>query len=143
MKRIGVDVGGTFTDLILVDEAAGRIAVDKVPSTPSDPSIAVVEGVRQVCEKAGTALEAIDLLLHGTTVATNIAIEHKGAEVGLITTEGFRDILHIARHKKPYIFHCSRICLGRRGAGQAPPPPHRQGARNRPERRGDRALGRG
>ncbi len=104
MKRIGVDVGGTFTDLILVDEAAGQIAVDKIPSTPNDPSIAVVEGVRQVCEKAGTALEAIDLLLHGTTVATNIALEHKGAEVGLITTEGFRDILHIARHKKPYNF---------------------------------------
>ena len=104
MKRIGVDVGGTFTDLILVDEAAGQIAVDKVPSTPNDPSIAVVEGVRQVCEKAGTVLEAIDLLLHGTTVATNIALEHKGAEVGLITTEGFRDILHIARHKKPYNF---------------------------------------
>ena len=104
MKRIGVDVGGTFTDLILVDEVAGKISVDKVPSTPSDPSIAVVAGVRQVCEKAGTALEDIDLLLHGTTVATNIALEHKGAEVGLITTEGFRDILHIARHKKPYNF---------------------------------------
>ena len=104
MKRIGVDVGGTFTDLILVDEAAGRISVDKVPSTPSDPSLAVVEGVRQVCEKAGTALDAVDLLLHGTTVATNIALEYKGAEVGLITTEGFRDILHIARHKKPYNF---------------------------------------
>jgi N-methylhydantoinase A/oxoprolinase/acetone carboxylase beta subunit len=68
MKRIGVDVGGTFTDLILVDEAAGRISVDKVPSTPSDPSLA---GVRQVCEKAGTTFEAVDLLLHGTTVAMN------------------------------------------------------------------------
>jgi 5-oxoprolinase (ATP-hydrolysing) len=104
MKRIGVDVGGTFTDLILVDEALGRISVDKIPSTPSDPSLAVVAGVRQVCEKAGIALEAVDLLLHGTTVATNIALEHKGAEVGLITTEGFRDILHIARHKKPFNF---------------------------------------
>ena len=104
MKRIGVDVGGTFTDLILVDEVEGKISVDKVPSTPDDPSIAVVAGVRQVCEEAGIALESVDLLLHGTTVATNIALEHKGAEVGLITTEGFRDILHIARHKKPHNF---------------------------------------
>ena len=104
MRRIGVDVGGTFTDLILVDEAAGAITVDKVPSTPDDPARAVMTGVDALCGKAGVSLEAVDLLLHGTTVATNIAIEHKGAEVGLITTEGFRDILHIARHKKPHNF---------------------------------------
>ena len=104
MRRIGVDVGGTFTDLILVDEAAGAITVDKVPSTPDDPARAVMTGVDALCGKAGTSLEAVDLLLHGTTVATNIALEHKGAEVGLITTEGFRDILHIARHKKPHNF---------------------------------------
>ena len=104
MRRIGVDVGGTFTDLILIDEAAGAITVDKVPSTPDDPARAVMTGVDTLCGKAGVSLEAVDLLLHGTTVATNIAIEHKGAEVGLITTEGFRDILHIARHKKPHNF---------------------------------------
>ncbi len=104
MRRIGVDVGGTFTDLILVDEAAGGITVDKVPSTPDDPARAVMTGVEALCGKAGVGLEAVDLLLHGTTVATNIALEHKGAEVGLITTEGFRDILHIARHKKPHNF---------------------------------------
>ena len=104
MRRIGVDVGGTFTDLILIDEGAGAITVDKVPSTPDDPARAVMTGVDALCEKAGVSLPAVDLLLHGTTVATNIAIEHKGAEVGLITTEGFRDILHIARHKKPHNF---------------------------------------
>jgi 5-oxoprolinase (ATP-hydrolysing) len=104
MKRIGVDVGGTFTDLILIDEADGQITVDKVPSTPDNPARAVLTGVEQLCAKAGVGLEAIDLLLHGTTVATNIALEHKGAEVGMITTEGFRDILHIARHKKPHNF---------------------------------------
>ena len=104
MRRIGVDVGGTFTDLILVDEAAGAITVDKVPSTPDDPARAVMTGVDALCGKAGVSLEAVDLLLHGTTVATNITLEHKGAEVGLITTEGFRDILHIARHKKPHNF---------------------------------------
>jgi 5-oxoprolinase (ATP-hydrolysing) len=99
-----VDVGGTFTDLILIDEADGQITVDKVPSTPDNPARAVLTGVEQLCAKAGVGLEAIDLLLHGTTVATNIALEHKGAEVGMITTEGFRDILHIARHKKPHNF---------------------------------------
>ena len=104
MKRIGVDVGGTFTDLILVDEEAGRITVDKVPSTPDDPARGVVEGIDRLCEKAGVRLSEIDNLLHGTTVATNIALTHQGAEVGMITTEGFRDILHIARHKKPLNF---------------------------------------
>ena len=87
MKRIGVDVGGTFTDLILVDEEAGRITVDKVPSTPDDPSRGVVDGITRLCEKAGVRLSEIDNLLHGTTVATNIALTHQGAEVGMITTE--------------------------------------------------------
>jgi 5-oxoprolinase (ATP-hydrolysing) len=104
VKRIGVDVGGTFTDLILVDEEAGRITVDKVPSTPDDPARGVVEGINRLCAKAGVELSEIDNLLHGTTVATNTALTHKGASVGLITTEGFRDILHIARHKKPLNF---------------------------------------
>src|SRR5205085_2220859 len=104
MKRIGVDVGGTFTDLILVDEEAGRITVDKVPSTPDDPARGVVDGVRALCEKAGVRLSEVDNLLHGTTVATNIVLTHTGAEVGMLTTHGFRDILHIARHKKPYNF---------------------------------------
>ena len=104
MKRIGVDVGGTFTDLILVDEESGRITVDKVPSTPDDPALGSVTGTRGLCEKAGVALADIDILLHGTTVATNIALTHTGAEVGMITTEGMRDILHIARHKKPLNF---------------------------------------
>ena len=104
MKRIGVDVGGTFTDLILVDEDAGRITVDKLRSTPEDPALAVVEGVRGLCEKAGVSLSEVDNLLHGTTVATNIVLTYTGAEVGMLTTEGFRDIIHIARHKKPYNF---------------------------------------
>jgi 5-oxoprolinase (ATP-hydrolysing) len=104
VRRIGVDVGGTFTDLILVDEESGRITVDKLPSTPTDPARAVLDGVDQLCEAAGLRIDEVDSLLHGTTVATNIALTRTGAEVGLITTEGFRDILHIARHKKPYNF---------------------------------------
>lgn len=104
MIRIGIDVGGTFTDLILVDDESNRIFVEKVPSTPHDLSQAVITGVNALCEKSGIPLSEVALLLHGTTVATNIALEHKGAEVGMITTAGFRDILHIARHKKPYNF---------------------------------------
>ncbi len=104
MKRIGVDVGGTFTDLILVDEEAGRVTVDKIASTPDDPARGVVEGIERLCRKAGVTLAEVDNLLHGTTVATNITLTHTGAEVGMITTEGFRDILHIARHKKPLNF---------------------------------------
>ncbi|HET9938295.1 MAG TPA: hydantoinase B/oxoprolinase family protein, partial [Gaiella sp.] len=104
MKRLGVDVGGTFTDLVLVDEASGRITVDKVPSTPDDPARGTVAGIRELCDKAGVELGEIDSLLHGTTIATNIALTHTGAEVGMITTEGFRDLLHIARHKKPLNF---------------------------------------
>jgi N-methylhydantoinase A/oxoprolinase/acetone carboxylase beta subunit/N-methylhydantoinase B/oxoprolinase/acetone carboxylase alpha subunit len=104
VKRVGVDVGGTFTDLILVDEETGRITVDKVPSTPDDPARGVVDGIARLCEKAEVTLAQVDNLLHGTTVATNIALTHTGAEVGMITTEGMRDILHIARHKKPLNF---------------------------------------
>src|SRR5262245_25914776 len=104
MKRLGVDVGGTFTDLIYVDDAAGTITVHKVPTTPADPSQGTVHGIRELCDGAGTAPSELEQVFHGTTIATNIVIEHNGAQVGLITSEGYRDILHIARHKKPLNF---------------------------------------
>ncbi len=104
MKRLGVDVGGTFTDLIYVDDEAGRILVHKVPTTPDDPSQGTVRGLREITEQADESASALDQVFHGTTIATNIVIEHSGAKVGLITTEGYRDILHIARHKKPLNF---------------------------------------
>lgn len=108
MIRVGVDVGGTFTDIVLErpDEANGgqQVVVTKVPSTPEDQSEGVVAGVLQVCEQAGVAPGDIDMLFHGTTVATNMVIERKGAEVGMLTTRGFRDILHMARHKRPHNF---------------------------------------
>lgn len=100
MKRIGVDVGGTFTDLMYWDED-GALAVHKIPSTPHDPSIATVDGVRELAAKVGISVGELGQFLHGTTVATNIVLEHNGSKVGLITTEGFRDILHIARKKRP------------------------------------------
>ncbi len=104
--RVGVDVGGSFTDLVLDDRRGGgqRVVVHKVPSTPQDQSIAVVDGVLGLCRRAEVAPSDIDVLFHGTTVATNMVIERKGAEVGMITTRGFRDILHMARHKRPHNF---------------------------------------
>ncbi len=106
MIRVGVDVGGTFTDIILEDSSGGKndITVTKVPSTPADQSEGVVKGVLQVCKLAGVDCSRIDMLYHGTTVATNMVIERDGAEVGMLTTRGFRDILHMARHKRPHNF---------------------------------------
>jgi N-methylhydantoinase A len=104
MRRIGVDVGGTFTDLIYIDDEAAKVIVHKTPSTPADPSIGTVQGISELCEMAGIEPAQLDQVFHGTTVATNIVIEHNGAKVGMITTKGYRDILHIARHKKPMNF---------------------------------------
>jgi len=99
--RLGVDVGGTFTDLLVIDEATGRTFRDKVPSTPHDPSQAVIAGARQLCGKAGIEPHELALFLHGTTVATNAVLEHKIARVGLIVTEGYRHVLQIARSLVP------------------------------------------
>jgi N-methylhydantoinase A/oxoprolinase/acetone carboxylase beta subunit len=104
VKRVGVDVGGTFTDLIYVDDESGVIRVHKLPTTPEDPSQGTVQGIREIAAEAGEDPSALDQVFHGTTIATNIVIEHTGATVGMITTEGYRDILHIARHKKPLNF---------------------------------------
>ncbi|WP_323799109.1 hydantoinase/oxoprolinase family protein [Parasphingorhabdus sp.] len=99
--RLGVDVGGTFTDLLLIDEATGQTFRDKVPSTPSDPSQAVINGARGLCERQNIAPQDIDLFLHGTTVATNAMLEKKIAKVGLIVTEGHRHLMQIARSLVP------------------------------------------
>jgi N-methylhydantoinase A len=104
VKRVGVDVGGTFTDLIYVDDEAGVIRVHKLPTTPGDPSQGTIQGIEEITGEAGESPAALDSVFHGTTIATNIVIEHSGATVGMITTEGYRDILHIARHKKPLNF---------------------------------------
>jgi N-methylhydantoinase A len=102
--RLGVDVGGTFTDLFLVGDGngdgGGRYRV-KTPSTPADPSEGVLTGVRRICAEAGIEVGDIRNILHGTTVATNAVLESKGARVGLITTQGFQQILHLARSQTP------------------------------------------
>ena len=107
MIRVGIDVGGTFTDIVLENSAPGReqqVVVTKVSSTPHDQSEAVVQGILKVCALAGVEPGAVNAVYHGTTVATNMVIERRGARVGMITTLGFRDILHMARHKRPHNF---------------------------------------
>jgi N-methylhydantoinase A len=99
--RLGVDVGGTFTDLLLLDEASGQFWRHKTPSTPADSSSGVLTGVAAVCAVAGIEPSEIELFLHGTTVATNAILEGKGARVGLIVTEGYRQIMQIARSFVP------------------------------------------
>ena len=99
--RLGVDVGGTFTDLLLVHDESGAMHRVKTPSTPGDPSEGVLVGVRRISDEAGTAVADIRNILHGTTVATNAVLESKGARVGLLTTVGFKQILHLARSQTP------------------------------------------
>jgi N-methylhydantoinase A len=96
-SRIGVDIGGTFTDLVWVDETTGAVRVGKLLTTPKDPSQAVEEGVVTLLHEAGAGAAAVRALIHGTTLATNALIERKGARVGLLTTAGFRDAVEIGR----------------------------------------------
>ena len=99
--RLGVDVGGTFTDLILLDSARGKVWSAKVPSTPQDSSIGVLNGIEKICREAGIAPSEIGEVMHGTTVATNTVLTGSGARVGLVTTKGYRDVLQIARSYVP------------------------------------------
>lgn len=99
--RLGVDVGGTFTDLLLFDEESGKFWRHKTPSTPHDSSEGILNGVKAITEQAGVSASDISYFLHGTTVATNAVLEGKGAKVGLVTTEGYRDIMQIARSFVP------------------------------------------
>ncbi|ORM25982.1 hydantoinase/oxoprolinase family protein [Williamsia sp. 1135] len=99
--RLGVDVGGTFTDVLLLDETSGTTFRAKTPSTPADQSIGVMNGVTKVCAEAAIDFSEVGQVLHGTTVATNAILQHKGAKVGLVTTDGFRQVLQIARSFVP------------------------------------------
>ena len=101
MHLIGVDVGGTFTDIVLTDTGKNVTRTHKVSSTPEDPSRAFLKGVMEICQAADLPLSAVDHIFHGTTVATNAALQYRGARAGMITTRGFRDIVHIGRHQRP------------------------------------------
>ena len=98
MYRIGIDVGGTFTDLVAVDDL-GKTTLAKVPSTPADPSMGALDGLQLLADELGLDRAALlaetDRIVHGTTVATNALIENRGAKVGLLTTEGHRDVIEM------------------------------------------------
>src|SRR5215472_9551286 len=115
MYRIGIDVGGTFTDLVAVDDI-GRATLAKVPSTPEDPSAGVLDGLLAQTER----------IVHGTTVATNALLEHKGAKVGLLTTEGHRDVIEMREGLKD-----DRYNLRMRPPHQLVPRPRRLPVRER------------
>ena len=99
--RLGVDVGGTFTDVLLVNEDTGAIFTAKVPSTPADTSLGVLDGIERVCTHGGVEPASITHVMHGTTVATNTVLTGTGARVGLVTTKGYRQVLQIARSFVP------------------------------------------
>ena len=100
-SRLGIDVGGTFTDLLLFDESSGAMRLLKTPSTPSDQSVGILEGIQQLVAETGITASSVTALLHGTTVSTNIVLEAKGAKVGLLVTENFEQVLHLARSQTP------------------------------------------
>jgi N-methylhydantoinase A len=102
MKLIGVDIGGTFTDLILADLERDRTWIHKVPTTVDDPSRGMLDGIRELCRLSATDPGGIDHVLHGTTIVTNALLTYEGARTGMITTRGYRDIIHIGRHQRPH-----------------------------------------
>lgn len=98
--RVGIDIGGTFTDFLLFDGATGRFTIAKTLTTPDEPARAVASGLQQLSEESGISVEQVDQIVHGTTLVTNALIERKGAVTALITTKGFRDALEIAREHR-------------------------------------------
>jgi len=104
MRLIGVDVGGTFTDLVSTDTESGETHIHKVPTTPDNPALGVLNGIRALCDRFSIAPSSVDHVFHGTTTATNAILEHDGALCGMVTNEGYRDILHIGRHQRPQHF---------------------------------------
>jgi N-methylhydantoinase A len=102
--RLSVDVGGTFTDIVLFDDATRKIHTTKVPSTPKDQSIGLIEGIKKICAQVSIGYEEITYFIHGTTVATNALLERKGARAALITTAGFRDVFEIGRQRRPSLY---------------------------------------
>jgi N-methylhydantoinase A len=108
LYRIGIDVGGTFTDFTLLDEAAARVHFHKVASTPADPSAAIAQGIADLLSAHRLSPVSIRHIGHGTTVATNLVIERRGARAGLLTTRGFRDVMEIGRQVRPHLYDYSR-----------------------------------
>ncbi|MEE8542134.1 MAG: hydantoinase/oxoprolinase N-terminal domain-containing protein, partial [Desulfobacterales bacterium] len=95
--RMGCDIGGTFTDFVLLNDTTGEFLVYKCLTTPGDPSEAVEQGIRQMLDQSPGFIDHLEEIIHGTTLVINAIIERKGASTGLITTHGFRDVLELGR----------------------------------------------
>ncbi len=102
---IGIDTGGTFTDLVLIDRARDAYHYHKLPTTTGDPSRAILEGIAQILDAAGRPRDAVEFMVLGTTLATNAVLEGKTAPTGMLTTAGFRDVLELARQRRPHYFN--------------------------------------
>src|SRR2546421_10263732 len=102
--RIGLDIGGTFTDFVLYDGARRTIALHKCLTTPHDPSVAALEGLAELAAQAGIALADVAEIIHGTTLVTNAIIERRGAKLGLLTTHVFRDVLEMGTEQRYDIY---------------------------------------
>jgi N-methylhydantoinase A len=98
--RIGVDIGGTFTDFVLLNDETGAATTHKQLTTPDDPSVAVIEGVEQILEESGVTMSAVAAIVHGTTLVTNAVLERRGCAVGMLVTRGFADILDMGRERR-------------------------------------------
>ena len=102
--RLSVDVGGTFTDIVLFDDETRTIHTTKVPSTTYDQSVGLIDGIKKICAQVGIGYDQITYFIHGTTVATNALLERKGAKTALITTKGFKDVLEIGKQRRPSLY---------------------------------------
>ena len=102
---LGIDIGGTFTDLVIINPESGETAVWKESTTPDDPSRGAIEGLRSLLQRSGIAPERIGRVVHATTLLTNAVLERKGAKTGLITTAGFGDVLEIGRERKYELYN--------------------------------------
>ena len=99
--QLALDIGGTFTDVVMIDGESGALWTAKTPSTPRDPSDGFFDGVEKILRLAGTAPAAVATVFHGSTIATNAVLEGKGARTGMLVTAGFRYVLEIGRHEIP------------------------------------------
>ena len=102
---IGVDTGGTFTDLVLFDRAAGALAIQKLPTIPDDPARSILDGIAVLLNEAGHVADTVELLVHGTTLATNAILQRRHAKTGMLVTQGFRDVLEIGRQRRPAFYN--------------------------------------
>ena len=118
--RVGVDVGGTFTDFYALDETGGAVHTGKTPSTPDNPARAIIEGLQALAARHGIDLAGLSRLSHGTTVGTNALIQRRGGNIAMVTTRGFRDLLEIGRQTRPHMYSLTEDSSA--AAGRAPPP---------------------